>query len=187
MSFVLIQTTTLSTVQASITFSAIPQTYDHLVVVCNTRRNSASGTGSGSVQFNGDTTAGGGLYDNMQMSANGYYTGSPAPSNQMYARSTSYFEAFNCGNNTDQANSFPASTIFIWNYKDTNFYKYGGSHGSQFNNAGYSYQTMYAGAWSSTSAINAVRLFPTSGASFEIGSSATLYGIALAGTGAVVS
>lgn len=54
-----IATTTLSTSAANITFSSIPQTYTHLQIryLCNTTRVGGP-SGSGTMEFNGDTTAG---------------------------------------------------------------------------------------------------------------------------------
>lgn len=181
MSFYKIQTITLTSTQASIDFTSIPSTYDHLVILNNTRRNSSSGTGSGSIQFNGDTNTSGN-YRHLQMSANSN------PGTQTYAAATSYLELFNVGNSTDTANSFPQNTIYIWNYSNTDYVKFANSHGSQFNPGGNSYQTMYAGNWGGTAAITSIKMFPTSGASLIAGSSATLYGIKTSGgTGATVS
>ncbi len=187
MSFYKIQTVTLGSTQASIDFTSIPATYDHLVILCSVRRNSASGTGSGKIEFNGDTNSTGN-YRHFQGGSNGFYTGSPSPSTQMYASSTTGLEMFNAGNSTDTTNSFPQSTIYIWNYSDINYEKFVNSHGSQMNNSGYSYQTLYAGQWQNTATITSIKMFPTSGASFVAGSSASLYGIKLSGgTGATVS
>lgn len=185
MSFYKIQTITLGSTQASIDFTSIPSTYDHLAIVTNTRRNSASGTGSGSLQFNGDTNTTGN-YRHLQMSANGLAGGGTGL--QMYAASAVNLEMFNVGNSTDTTNSFPMNTIYIWNYANTNYVKFANSHGSQFNISGYQYQTMYAGNWTNTAAITSIKMFPTSGASLIAGSSATLYGIkTTGGTGATVS
>lgn len=187
MSFVRIQTITLGSTQSSITFSSIPQNFDHLVVIGNTRRDSASGTGSGLIQFNGDTNNTGNYY-NIQMSSVGFFNGTLL-NTQMYGTSslTQNLEMFNVGNSTDTANSFPSNTIYIWNYKDSNFKKFANSHGAQFNTSGYNYQTMYAGRWNSTAPITSIRLAPTSGANLIAGSSVTLYGIALTGSGAIAS
>jgi hypothetical protein len=187
MSFYKIQTITLGSTQASIDFTTIPSTYDHLVILCNTRRNSASGTGSGSIQFNGDTNTTGN-YRHLQMTATGQVGGSTGT--QAYAAATVNLEMFNTGNSTDTTNSFPQNTIYIWNYTNSNYVKFANGHGSQFNvgSGGYSYQTMYAGNWGSTATITSIKMFPTSGASFIAGSSATLYGIKTSGgTGATVS
>ncbi len=182
MSFYKIQTITLTSTQASIDFTSIPSTYDHLVIACNVRRNSSSGTGSGSLQFNGDTNTTGN-YRHLLMTAN-----QNATPTQSYAAATAYLELFNAANSTDTANSFPQNTIYIWNYANSNYVKFANSHGQQFNISGGSYATMYAGNWGSTATITSIKMFPTSGASFIAGSSATLYGIKTSGgTGATVS
>lgn len=178
MSLYKIQTTTLGSTQSSIEFTNIPSYFNHLVILLNTRRDSASGTGSGQIQFNGDT---GSFYRHMQMASNGYFSGSPSPSTQAYAFNTTKLEMFNCGNSSDTTNSFPQNTIYIWNYADNKYSKFVNSHGSQFNVSGYSYQTMYSGMWQSNATISSIKLFPTSGASFIAGSSASLYGIKTTG------
>lgn len=185
MSFYKIQTITLGSTQSSIEFTNIPSYYDHLVILCNTRRDSASGTGSGQIQFNGDTSSN---YRHLQMASNGYYTGSPSPSTQSYAFNTTKLEMFNCGNSSDTTNSFPQNTIYIWNYADKEYSKFVNSHGSQFNAGGWSYQTMYSGMWQASNTITSIKMFPTSGASFIAGTNASLYGIKTTGeTGATVS
>jgi hypothetical protein len=184
MSFYKIQTVTLSSTQASIDFTNIPSYYDHLVILCNTRRDSASGTGSGSLVFNNNTSNN--AYLSLQMSSSGFYSGSPSPSTQMYGFAPSKLEMFNCGNSTDTANSFPQNTIYIWNYSNKNYYKFTNSHGSQFNNSGYSYQSMYSGWWQSNETINSIKLISTSGANFIAGSTASLYGIKTTGESAAV-
>jgi hypothetical protein len=185
MSFYKIQTVTLGSTQSSIDFTNIPQVYDHLVILCNTRRDSASGTGSGQIQFNSDTNAN---YRHLQMASNGNASGSPSPSTQSYSYNTSRLEMFNCGNSSDTANSFPQNTIYVWNYSDNTNLKFVNSHGSQFNTSGWCYQTMYSGYWQVNNAINSIKMFPTSGASFVAGSTASLYGIKITGgAGATVS
>lgn len=188
MSFYKIQTVTLGSTQSSLDFTNIPQIYDHLVIICNTRRDSSSGTGSGTIQFNGDT---GGNYRNLQMASNGHASGSPAATTQSYGYGTLGFtklEMFNAGNSTDTTNSFPLNTIHIWDYRDNTRLKFVNSHGSQFNTSGYSYQTMYGGWWQVNNAITSIKMFPTSGANLIAGTSASLYGIkTTGGAGATVS
>jgi hypothetical protein len=182
MSIQKIQTQTATGTQASFTFSNIPDKYDHLLIYCSTRRDSSSGTGSGSIQLNGDTTtSSGGTYKSSQMSHQSYYTGSPSPTTAAYSY-TDRLEMFAAGNSSDTTYSFPGSVIRIFNYKDTNKYKYCMSRSSQFNNGGYSYHIYYQGVWMNTNAITEVKMFPQSGASFIAGSTATLYGV-MAGTG----
>lgn len=174
-----IQTITLGSTQSNITFSNIPQNFKHLIIMGNTRRDSSSGTGSFSLQFNGDTDSNG-KYSNLQCSASA--NTSTAVGGQMYGLTgTSSYNALeigNCGNSTDASNAFPCNTITIWNYASSTMRKNAYSHGSQFNPSAYSYQTMYMGWWDSLAPITSVKLYPTSGASFIAGSSVTLYGLA---------
>jgi hypothetical protein len=178
-----IQTITLGSTQSNITFNNIPQNFKHLVIMGNTRRDSASGTGSFSLQFNNDTNATG-RYSDIQCSTSA--NTSTAIGGQMYGLTgtSSYnsLEIGNCGNSTDVANSFPCNTITIFNYSSSTLRKDAYSHGSQFNPNAYSYQTMYAGWWDSLAPITSIKMYPTSGASFVAGSSVTLYGLASGST-----
>lgn len=151
-----IATTTLSSTAANYTFTSIPQTYTDLVLVCNfpsSGFNFSTQVGNGSI----DT---GTNYSVTRL----YGTGTSAASNS-YANDV-YFT----GNITAGAGS--NAIIQINNYSNTTTYK---TSLTRFNDAG-AIVFAIVGLWRSTSAINQLRVFASSG-SLASGTSLTLYGI----------
>lgn len=152
-----IATTTTSGNATSYTFSSIPSTYTDLVIVGN---GSVSSACDMYIQFNGDT---GTNYNKMLF----YGTGSAA-GGAAYTNVAQIGFSYQDGS---QSNSYAN----IMNYTNTNVYKPVLSKGGSASSA----LQVNAGLWRSTSAINSIKVYPSTG-NFVNGYTLTLYGIAAA-------
>jgi hypothetical protein len=74
------------------------------------------------------------------------------------------------------ANTFNSGSLYIPNYAGSNNKSFSADDVTE-NNATLGYQTMNAGLWSQTAAINAIKLTPDSASTFVQYTTATLYGI----------
>lgn len=151
-----IQTTTLSSAQATVTFSSIPQTYTDLFIVFQ-------GTSPASADFrirvgNGSLDTGSN-YSRTFMYGDGSSAGAGRDANTTYWTSTSYTSVGNVLFN-------------ISNYSDTSTFK---TMLNRYGGAGF---LVYAGInlWRSTAIIDTISFFHLV-QTFSAGSSFTLYGI----------
>lgn len=165
----------LTSPQASITFSGIPQNFNNLLLTLDAASSSAVVLDNSAIQFNGDS----GTNYNFQL----------------ILMSAAGSSVFNTATVAGSANtgcvalvgaSAPAgksshTTISILNYAGTTFQKNAtctwGSNGadassSANNNLGLDYIT-----WKNTAAITSIRLNIVSGGNFVTGSTAILYGV----------
>ena len=165
LTYELISSTTLSSTQASLTFSSIPSTYTDLRVVF-----SGVGSGNFAARINNDTTngnynytyfaGGGGTIDS------GYYVGSAA--NQWP------ITAYGMGLSATIPQFY---TLDIFSYAGST-YKTALSTSSEDQNTGGGYVVRQANLWESTAAITSVTVFGSS--DLQSGSVVSLYGIARA-------
>jgi len=164
MSLNTIATKTLTSSASSITFSGIPASWQDLMLVVTSNGTQISSFLS--VQFNGDTTS---KYINSYAYAGGYtestiYTGFSAVRGNGALSITQIPVGQGLVNN---------SVTSIFNYKDTDKWK---SFLVESADNPRQYYGISSGTWQSTSAINAIKIFPDTG-SFGIGTSMTLYGV----------
>lgn len=157
-----IATQTLTSGQATVTFSSIPSTYTDLILVCSML--ATSGTPAPKFYLNNDTTA---LYSETTVNGNGSTTYSGRNNN------VSIMDLYwTSGLTTTEPR---VVTIHLQNYANTSVYK---TMLSRFSLA--SGETgAFAYLYRSTSAINRID-FSVSTSSFATGSTFTLYGIASA-------
>lgn len=146
-----IATTTASGGSTSVTLSSIPATYTDLILIMSGSNSAPSDL---RMRFNGDT---GSNYSATVLYGDGGSANSFRESNQ-----TSFYGAF-----SSEANNI----INIQNYSNTTTYKTAITRA----NVG-SYVMSMVQLWRSTSAINSVTLYVTSG-SYNSGVTFTLYGI----------
>ena len=175
MTYTLIAHQELTSSQASITFSSIPQTFTDLFLVTSLR-TSVSNVGDYAVAaFNGSTSS----FTSRVLFGTGSSTGSSAWSGldgRIVAQAVG---------NTATSNTFSNSSLYIPNYA-------GGANKSfsvdaiRENNATAAEQVIVAGLWSNTAAITSITLTVYTGGNFLSGSSATLYGITAGSSGGVV-
>jgi hypothetical protein len=173
----LISSTVLGSAAASITFSSIPGTYNHLQLVAMGTSSRANSSDWWAVQVNGDTTA-----NNHRVAGvtdlNG---GAPAG---LYSLATSWTANGSSAGPADM----PASTgtagvagrIELWLpcYALTTYMKTGRWESGKLDGAlpyeGFNDLTVH---WNSTAAITSLKLFPLNGPNLTAGSAAYLYGV----------
>ena len=158
-----IQTQTLGSAQASVTFSSIPSTYTDLRLVITTTNNSPA-TSNLQIQFNGDT---GSNYSYTRLLGDGSSASSSRGATQT-AGAIGYY--------ADDANDFGTFTSDIMNYSNATTYKTVIARGS----AASVMVSAYVSLWSSTAAITSLLVKNSSAVNFKAGSTFTLYGIAAA-------
>ena len=153
-----IETQSLGTAQASVTFSSIPATYTDLVLVANGLASGNTGVG---MQFNGDTA------NNYSAT---FLEGSGASAISERQSSVSFIRV--AWNSLWDTSTIANIVINIQNYSNTTTYK---TSLNRSNNSA-RYVEGIVGLWRSTAAINSINLVTTS-ANFAAGSTFTLYGI----------
>jgi hypothetical protein len=165
----IIQHQELGSTQASITFSSIPQTYTDLVIKLS-QRGTNSDASAVYLEFNGVTTG----YTALRLLGDG---GS--------ASSGSFTTGFFSGivGSSYTANTFDSTDCYIPNYTSANTKTYTSEHVTE-NNSTTSFQAIYAGLSTGTSAITQIVIKPFAG-SFVQYTSATLYGVTKGSDGIV--
>ena len=164
-----IATTTLGSAQTSYTFSSISGSYTDLILILNGYGAVLDGysvlaqVGNGSV----DT---GSNYSGTRLSGDGSTASSGRFTSQTYLRFQS-----TTGQSTTSSNLTQITAHFM-NYSNTPTYKTILNRADQTAGS-YPGTEAIAGLWSSTSAINTIKVFPFTGASFATGTTLTLYGI----------
>jgi hypothetical protein len=152
---------------ASIEFTSIPQTFDHLVIEVSLRQTSAVNYGVPKLQYNG-------LNNDTNHSTRNIRTDGGSPGQDL--NSAAFIRRIPGGNIA--ANFFGSATVKIGDYASTTKYK---PHISHYNSpsasSGTSALGMNASMWSNTNAITDIRIVDDNGSSFAQYSTATLYGI----------
>lgn len=176
MTMTLIETISLGSAAANITFSSIPATYTDLFLVLS-GRSSRTGYADDEVlvRFNGSTTG----YSYKELQGNGSSATSFGNTNNAIYRG-----AVTAANAT--SNTFSNNSYYIPNYAGaTN--KSVSLDTTAENNATGTRMVIIAGLWSNTAAITSISLTPEVGPNFITGSTASLYGILKGSGGATVS
>lgn len=164
----LISSQNFSSAASSIIFSSIPNTYTDLCVKLSLRSSNASTLENFTLRFNG--TSGGTAYGTQLL----YGTGSSVvAANNLNAAQIDY--GFQDGSSTT-ANTFANVEFYMPNYSNTSYNKSLSLDQVQENNATAAYMGFIAGIYASTSAINQIGIYSTTG-NFVQYSSAYLYGI----------
>lgn len=168
--YTLIASNTLSSPAASITFSAIPATYDDLIIHCSTRSDQASNIDLVTSTFNGSSATN---YSFRSLLGNSSTGSSNNGTAQPYMRH-SYTDG-------DSATSsvFGSTEIYIPKYRSSTA-KPVGNYGVSENNStatASAYISAYASLWGLTSAITSITISPINGPNWLAGSTFWLYGI----------
>jgi hypothetical protein len=162
--FTLIQAVTVgSGGSAAIDFTSIPGTYTDLVLHTSIRQSNVSTFSTLQLTINSSTST----FTNKILEAD--TAGSPS-SGTSPARYVGYLNA-----STSTANTFGVASIYLPNYAGSNNKSYSIDYTAE-NNATSSYLGFVAGLWSTTSAITAISLVPSTGTILQY-STAYLYGI----------
>jgi hypothetical protein len=159
-----ISTVTVSSAQATITFSSIPSTYKHLQVRGISRLTGGTLPGI-DMQLNSDTGAN--YFDHI-LRGNGTTVTSGADT------SVTAMNIVTSAGGAQTASVFTGFVLDILDYANTSKNKTARSlNGADFNGTGW--LDFRSGAWNSTAAVNAIKF---SGASnFDVGTTFALYGI----------
>ena len=176
MSYTLIQTVTLTSNQASISFNSIPATFDDLKLVFSAR-GTITDTQDVFLQFNGDTA---GNYSFRRL----FGTGSAVASDSVANAATAFRVGRSAGTNRT-ASTFSNCEVYIPNYRST-VAKSASSDQVDENNATEAFQLMTACLYNGTSAITSIVMQTLGGSNFATGTSASLYGITRGSSGGVV-
>jgi hypothetical protein len=163
-----IQTYTLGSTQATVTFSSIPSTYTDLILQMTPK--TSDGSGYFQVFPNNDT---GSNYSRTLLQGNG----SSASSNRN-SNSSNGFQ-MNCATSSQDANSYP-TTVHLMNYANTNANK---TALARAGSTSVGLVENYVWLYRSTSAITSL-VIKANTTTFAAGSIFTLYGIANADSGA---
>jgi hypothetical protein len=162
--YVALQTQTLTSATASVTFSSISQAYTDLVLVIN---GGSTNRGAPWLRFNSDS---GSNYSNTALVGNG----TAATSNRSTSESVYYYGGWIVGFQTSLTGN---AIINIQNYSNTTTYK---TAINRFNLASGELEAI-TGVWRSTAAINSITLSLNAADTYLIGTTFTLYGISNAG------
>jgi hypothetical protein len=171
MSYILIAHQELSSAQAAITFSSIPQTFTDLLLVCSLR-SSTTNSDIG-IKLNNSTAN----FSNRYLFGNG----SSAASGTAYGNYVG-----EAGKTSYTASTFGNFSIYIPSYRSSTAKSYS-SDAVNENNATTAVQAITAGLWNDNSTISSIELYQLNGANLVEFSSATLYGITAGSNGVVVS
>jgi len=163
-------TTTLSSSTANVTFSSIPQNYEHLQVRAFMRTNYSGFADGVSYRINSDTGS------NYKAH---FLRGDGSSASAGVDTTTSIFAGDIAGNGSG-ASTFSTLILDILDYTNTNKYKTMRDLIGIDNN-GNGYVSLFSGLWLSTNAINSLTFFPTYGTTFSQYTTFALYGIKRAG------
>lgn len=163
----LIASNTLTSSAASVTFSAIPNTYTDLILRVSVRGTAGAVGQSLNLQFNG---SGGTAYSATRLRGDG----STASSNRTSSTDQIYLSQTVNGS-TSTADTFGSAEIYIPSYTASQN-KPLSNFAAAENNATQAYNTTQAGLWRNTAAINQIEIL-AGGDNFVSGSSFFLYGI----------
>jgi hypothetical protein len=169
----LIESKTLGSDTASLSFTSIPDTFDDLVILFSFRSNRATFLDIVQATFNGDTS--GRSYRTLEG------TGSAVSS---FTASAIMAGAATGASAT--SNTFSNCQFYIPNYKSSNA-KSASTDAVSENNATSAIQYITASLWTGTAAITSIELTPATGTLLIAGSSATLYGITKGSDGIVTT
>ena len=164
-----IQTFTLSSAQATISFTSIPSTYKHLQLRMLTRDNAAQSGSQSQMQFNGVTGTSYNWHILQGDGASASASGGSGSTTYIYG-----FDRTTAANNT--ANIFGVSVVDILDYANTNKNKTIRAIGGYDAN-GSGMVKFASGFYNSTNAINRIDISLQSGGSYVQYSSFALYGV----------
>lgn len=171
MTMKLIETKTLATAAASITFTSIPQDGTDLVLFISGRTATTNAVDAIRLAFNGSSAS----FTARRLYGSGTTTTSDTTNGHPFFDSA-----------TNTSNTFGNSTIYITNYTgSTN--KLFSVDGANETNATQSYQGISAGLWSNTAAITEIAVSAETATNLQVGSIISLYKITKGSDGIVTT
>lgn len=170
----LIETQTLTSGNASITFSSIPNNYADLYLACSLRGDKTGFNDYIKIQFNNDTTSGN--YIGQIALFGSTIVGVSDVISTTFATASKSFYGGEIPGTTVIANNFSITSIYISDYSGANYKNYISSSGI-VGNSNTGYQSYANGKWTSTSAISTIKLETAGGSNLITNCSVSLYGI----------
>jgi len=143
----LIASQTLASASATVTFSAISQSYTDLKLIISARASNAGGYANTTINFNGS----GGTYANKLFYGVG--TGNSATVGTVFPTAAFIGDIPASG---VYANTFSNQEIYVTNYKDTNTYKGYYTSSAHEDNQAAAFLEADSGVWLSTAAIRTI-------------------------------
>lgn len=175
--YVLLETISLTQTATSVVFDNIPQTgYTDLKLVASARTNRVGFNVDGlELRFNGSTTGDSTVF--LQAD----------PGSGVTSQTFSTFLAAGWTTNTDDtADTFGLAEAYIANYAGNQFKTVSGSTAIE-NFAVQGIEYISAGLWQNTAAITSITLLSSTGNTFQVGSTFSIYGIAALNTTPIVA
>ena len=160
--FTKIAETTLTSTNAEMLFSSIPQTYNDLVILTMNRSDRSGGWSDLSIRFNGVTTN----YTNRRIYADA--------ANNKGTDGSGWVNGMSAVNTTGY---FSSTYYYIPNYTSSAAKAWSVDQIMTDDTATNMVNTLAAGNWNNSSAISSIRLFSNAGDSFIANTNAVLYGI----------
>jgi hypothetical protein len=171
--YTLIASNTLGSSAASVTFSAIPNTYTDLVLRISARSDSPNGQGAADGLFVRFNSSDAGQYSWTMIRS----TGTAVTSDYNYTVGNFYAgDYFGTNGYAATASTFSSAEFYIPSYASSNK-KPLSVVGVNETNASAAYMGIEAALWNNTSAISNISLAPVFANNFVSGSSFFLYGI----------
>jgi hypothetical protein len=164
----LIASQTLASASATVTFSAISQSYTDLKLIISARASNAGGYANTTINFNGS----GGTYANKLFYGVG--TGNSATVGTVFPTAAFIGDIPASG---VYANTFSNQEIYVTNYKDTNTYKGYYTSSAHEDNQAAAFLEADSGVWLSTAAITSMVISCGNSGQFVTNSMFSLYGI----------
>jgi hypothetical protein len=159
----------------SVTFSSIPDTYDHLYILASARLSNA-----GSQSYYPDVvTSFNNVTSGTEYNYSYIYAGSTTITGLVAANQASGWYGVKSSGQSTVADIFAPTEIWIPNYSNTDNYKTGVFTSIASNNSstdGHWYHQWGGFQWANTAAISEIDLIPLSGGTFAQYSTFTLYG-----------
>jgi len=155
---------------SSIDFTSIPSTYTDLVIKTSVRTDRASGADGLRLRVGNGSVDTGSNYSDRYLQGDGASVTSGSDTG------ATWLVAGISVASTSTASTFSNIEIYFPNYAGSSF-KSMSVDGVSENNATTAYTNLAADLWSSTSAINTIKLLSANSANFVQYSTATLYGI----------
>jgi hypothetical protein len=164
--FTLIESRTLSSDTANISFTTIPQTYTDLQLLTSVRIDRAGISVNMGLRFNSDSSN----YKNMML------YGSGSSDDSLYSTALDQFGYWYSPANGSTANTFSNQSVYIPNYTSS-YDKSVSINSTSENNATDTNLVLFSGVWSNSAAITTITLSNYQGSNLRSGSTFYLYGI----------
>jgi hypothetical protein len=165
--YTLIESKTLGSDTASVSFTSIPQTYTDLQLLTSVRIDRAGISVNMGLRFNTNSSN----YKNMML-----YGSGANPAGSLYSTALDQFGYWYSPANSTTASTFSNQSVYIPNYTSS-YNKSVSINSTSENNATDTNLVLFSGVWSDSAAITTITLSNYQGSNLRSGSTFYLYGI----------